>query len=148
MEMHISFRIDDICKLIQKFYPKDFADYEMLQLKTQFEHFDHVRQLPDFRILKSIFDLCQWLVKARNSKICLLVFRVVTLILTLQVSTATIELFFSAMNIIKTIRHNKMEDDFLNHLLAVYIEKEIANKFSADSLLDDFRDMHERRSQF
>ncbi|XP_060974576.1 uncharacterized protein LOC115696633 [Cannabis sativa] len=32
-EMHTSFRIDDICKLVQKFYPKEFTEYEMfLQL--------------------------------------------------------------------------------------------------------------------
>ena len=44
-EMHTSFRIDDICKLVKKFYPQDFAEYEMIQLRMQFEYFDHVRQL-------------------------------------------------------------------------------------------------------
>ena len=29
-EMRISFRIDDICKLVKKFYPKDFVEHEML----------------------------------------------------------------------------------------------------------------------
>nr|GMD28065.1 zinc finger MYM-type protein 1-like [Ipomoea batatas] len=33
-EMRISFRIDDICKLVEKFYPQDFADYEILQLRV------------------------------------------------------------------------------------------------------------------
>ena len=61
--MWISFRIDDICKLVKKFYPQDFAEYEMIQLRMQFEHFDHVRQLPDFGALTTIFDLCHWLVK-------------------------------------------------------------------------------------
>ncbi|XP_019161971.1 PREDICTED: uncharacterized protein LOC109158512 [Ipomoea nil] len=58
-EMCISFRIDDICKLVEKFYPQDFADYEILQLRIQFEPFEHVQQLPDFRALESISDLCQ-----------------------------------------------------------------------------------------
>ncbi|XP_042388004.1 zinc finger MYM-type protein 1-like [Zingiber officinale] len=147
-EMRISFRIDDICRLVQKFYPKDFAEYEMLQLRNQFEHFDHVRQLPDFRTLTTISDLCQWLVKTRKLEIYPLVFRVLTLILTLPVSTATTERSFSAMNIVKTRLRNKMEDEFLNDCLLVYIEKQIAKKFSIDSLVDDFRDMQERRSKF
>ncbi|XP_073119744.1 uncharacterized protein [Henckelia pumila] len=58
-EMHNAFRIDDICRLVQKFYPKDFAEHEMLQLRIQFEHFDHVRQFHDFRTLKTMTDLCQ-----------------------------------------------------------------------------------------
>ena len=90
-EMHVSFRIDDICKLVQKFYQQDFAEHEMMQLRMQFEHFDHVRQLPDFRALVTISDLCQWLVKTRKAEVYPLVYRVVTLILTLPVSTATTE---------------------------------------------------------
>ena len=41
-EMQTSFKIDDICKLVRKFYLQDFAEYEMIQLRMQFEHFDHV----------------------------------------------------------------------------------------------------------
>ncbi|XP_060965689.1 uncharacterized protein LOC133034594 [Cannabis sativa] len=120
-EMHISFRIDDICKLVQKFYPKDFTEYEMVQLRTQFEHFAHVRELSDFTVLATISD---------------------------SFSTATTKRSFSAMNIVKTTLHNKIEDEFLSDCLLVYIEREIAKKFSMDSLIDDFRDMQERRSVF
>ncbi|KAM6553414.1 hypothetical protein CsatB_014176 [Cannabis sativa] len=147
-EMHTSFRIDDICKLVQKFYPRDFTEYEMVQLRTQFEHFAHVRELPDFAVLETISDLCQWLVKTRKAEIFPIVYKVITLILTLPVSTATTERSFSAMNIVKTTLRNKMEDEFLSDCLLVYIEKEIAKKFSIDSLIDDFRDMQERRSVF
>ena len=114
----------------------------------QFENFDHVWQLPDFRILATISDLCQWLVTTRKAEVYPLVYRVVTLILTLPVSTATTERSFSAMNIVKTTLRNKMEDEFLTDCLLVYIEKKIAKKFSIDSLIDDFRDMQERRSAF
>ncbi|XP_019173893.1 PREDICTED: zinc finger MYM-type protein 1-like [Ipomoea nil] len=147
-EMRISFRIDDVCKLVKKFYPQEFEDYEILQLRMQLEHFKHVQQLLDFRTLESISDLCQWLVKTRKSNIYPLVFRVVTLILTLPVSTATTERSFSAINIVKTTLRNKMEDEFLSDCLLVYIEKQIAKQFSIDSIIDDFRDMQERRSKF
>ncbi|XP_031108612.1 uncharacterized protein LOC116013093 [Ipomoea triloba] len=147
-EMRVSFRIDDVCKLVEKFYTRDFEDYEILQLRMQLEHFEHVQQLPDFRILESISDLCQWLAKTRKSNIYPLVFRVVTLILTLPVSTATTERSFSAMNIVKTTLLNKMEDEFLSDCLLVYIEKQIAKQFSIDSIIDDFCDIQERRSKF
>ncbi|KAM6598682.1 hypothetical protein CsatA_018291 [Cannabis sativa] len=120
----------------------------MVQLRTQFEHFAHIRELPDFNVLATISDLCQWLVKTRKAKIFPIVYKVITLILTLPVSTATTERSFSAMNIVKTTLRNKMEDEFLSDCLLVYIEREIAKKFSIDSLIDDFRDMQERRSVF
>ncbi|XP_019181632.1 PREDICTED: uncharacterized protein LOC109176681 [Ipomoea nil] len=50
-EMRVSFRIDDVCKLVEKFCPQDFEDYEILQLRMQLEHFKRVQQLPDFRTL-------------------------------------------------------------------------------------------------
>ncbi|KAL4290170.1 hypothetical protein GQ457_14G001000 [Hibiscus cannabinus] len=147
-EMHTSFRIDDICQLVQKFYPSDFAEHEMMQLRMQFEHFDHVRQLLDFKSLETISALCQWLVKTRKSEIYPLVYRVVTLILTLPVSTATTERSFSVMNIIKNKLRNKIEDEFLSNCLLLYIEKEIVETFDVDSIISDFCDMKERRVPF
>ena len=45
------------------------------------------------------------------------------------------------MNIVKSRFRNKMEDEFLMDSLIVYIENEIATKFSIDSIIDDFRDL-------
>lgn len=147
-EIRRSFRVDDICKLIQKFYPQDFAEYDMLQLRTQFEHFNHQAQVPKFENLVNISDLSQWLVKTRKSEIFPLVYRVVTLILTLSVSTATTERSFSAMKIVKTRLRNKMEDEYLSDCLLVFIEREIVETVSTDLLIDDFRDLKERRVAF
>jgi hypothetical protein len=44
------------------------------------------------------------------------------------------------MNIIKTRIRNKIEDELADSLM-LYIEKEISAIFSADSIIDDFRDM-------
>jgi hypothetical protein len=33
-----SFRIDDICQLINKFYPQDFSDLEYEQLEIELNH--------------------------------------------------------------------------------------------------------------
>ena len=48
---------------------------------------------------------------------------------------------FSAMKIIKTRLRNRMEDDFFANDLIVYIEKEIAERFTIDMIIDDFYSM-------
>ena len=143
------FRIDDICKLVNTFYPHDFADHEKLQLKMQLQHYEYnVVQHSEFRNLLTLSSLCQWLVRTRRSTTYPLVHRIIVLVLTLPVSTATTERSFSAMRIVKTRLRNKMEDDFLTNSLIIYIEREIAEKLSIDSIIDDFRDLKERRVPF
>ena len=63
-------------------------------------------------------------------------------------SRAIGERALSAMKIVKTRLHNKMEDKFLSDNLVVYIEKEIAENFTTDSILDDFRSLKEHKLQF
>jgi len=67
--------------------------------------------------------------------------------LTLLVSTATTKRAFSAMKIIKIRLRNQMEDDFLANYLIVYIEKEIAKRFTIDMIIDYFYSMKERQTQ-
>ncbi|XP_008235741.1 PREDICTED: uncharacterized protein LOC103334540 [Prunus mume] len=148
-EVNKSFRIDDICQLVDKFYPQDFEDHEKIGLRRQLQHFESdVVRLPEFKNLSTISDLSQWMVTTRRSTTYPLVYRVVVLVLTLPVSTATAERSFSAMRIVKTRLRNKMEDEFLTDSLIMYIEREIAEKFSVDSIIDGFRDMKERRVLF
>ena len=47
--------------------------------------------------------------------------------------------------IVKTRLCNKMADEFLSNNLVVYIEKEIVENFTTDSILDDFRSLKERK---
>ena len=51
------------------------------------------------------------------------------------------------MKIVKTKLRNKMEDNFLNDSLNVYIEKEITTKFSSESIIDEFATMKVHRAQ-
>jgi hypothetical protein len=51
------------------------------------------------------------------------------------------------MKIVKTKLCNRMEDDFFANYLIVYIEKEIAEKFTIDMIIDDFYFMKEQRAQ-
>ncbi|KAJ9544759.1 hypothetical protein OSB04_024466 [Centaurea solstitialis] len=63
----------------------------------------------------------------------------------LTFSTATTERSFSAMNIVKTRIRNKMEDEFLNDSLLLFIEREVAEKISLDEIVDDFKAAKDRR---
>ena len=96
----------------------------------------------------TISELCQVLVKTRKSIIYPLVDRLIRLVLTLPVSTATIERAFFAMKLVKTRLRNKMEDDFLTSYMITYIEKDIAQTFTIDSIIDEFDTMKEHRVQF
>jgi hypothetical protein len=76
-----------------------------------------------------------------------LVDRLIWLILTIPVSTATTKRVFLAMKIIKIRLRNRMEDDFLANYLIVHIVKEIAERFTIDMIIDDLYSMKERRAQ-
>ena len=148
-ECRESFRIGDVCQLADKFYPADFTDVDKMNLKIQLEHYEYnVVQHPEFKSLSTISDLSQWLVSTRKATIFPLVYRIIVLVLTLPVSTATTERSFSAMRIVKTRLRNKMEDEFLTDSLIMYIEREIAEKLSIESIVNEFRDMKERRIPF
>ena len=69
-------------------------------LENELYHYEHnVVQDPKFKKLKSLSKLCQWLVRIGNSEHYKLVYRIVRLVLTLPVSTATTERAFSAMKV-------------------------------------------------
>jgi hypothetical protein len=98
--------------------------------------------------LSSIVELCRGLTETGKSDTYYLIDRLIRLVLTLPVSTATTERAFSAMKIVKIRLRNKMEDEFLADNLLVYIEKEISESFSSDLILDDFVSLKSRRMQF
>ncbi|KAG6730515.1 hypothetical protein I3842_01G084100, partial [Carya illinoinensis] len=134
-----SFNIDNICCLVEEYYPLDFSENEKINLTFQLKHFEvDVLSNPKFQDLRSITDLCRRLVETEKSKIYYLIDRLIRLILTFPVSTATSERTFSVMKIVKTGLRNKIEDEFLANNLVVYIEREIAKNFDLDSTLDNF----------
>ena len=83
-----------------------------------------------------------------NSEHYKLVYRMVRLVLTLPVSTATTKRAFSVMKVVKTNFRNKMENDFLTDSLMLYIENDIVSTFNLDSIIDDFKDLKEHRVPF
>ena len=71
--------------------------------------------------------------------------RLICLVLTLLVSTATTKRAFSTMKLLKTRFRNRMEDEFLANNMIVYIEKEIAGNFTIKMIMDEFYSMKNRR---
>jgi hypothetical protein len=87
-----SFKIDDICNLVEKFCPQDFTDQEKMNLRFQLYHYQlDVPQDSDFQNMSTLPELCKGLAISGKSKIYNLVNRLIRLVLTVLVSTATTE---------------------------------------------------------
>ncbi|XP_062167014.1 uncharacterized protein LOC133873313 [Alnus glutinosa] len=138
-----SFKIDDICSLVEKFYPQDFTEQEKIILRFQLDHYK--LDVPNFQNMSTLSKLCRGLAISGKSKIYNLIDRLIRLVLTLPVSTATTERAFSAMKLVKTRLRSRMEDEFLANNLVVYIEKEIAKDFTTEMIMDEFYSMKDRR---
>ncbi|XP_071688547.1 uncharacterized protein [Rutidosis leptorrhynchoides] len=140
--------IDQICSLVEKYYPTDFTEHEMILLRYEFELYNAEKSKNrKLSGISSISGLCRFLVESKKCEAYGLIERLTRLILTLPVSTTTTERGFSAMNIIKNRLRNKMSDDFLSSNLVVYIEREIAEMFDSESVIDEFKDLKSRRAE-
>ena len=100
---------------------------------------------PDFQNMSTISELCRGLKISGKSKIYFLIDRLIRLVLTFAVSTATTERAFSAMKLLKTRLRNRMEDELMADNMIVYIEKEIARNFTIEMIMDEFYSMKNRR---
>ncbi|KAL5858231.1 hypothetical protein ACOSQ3_005689 [Xanthoceras sorbifolium] len=65
-----------------------------------------------------------------------------------KVSTATTERVFSAMKLLKTPLHNKMEDDFLTDCIVIYIEREIADTIDLEYIIYEFNCIKSHKIKF
>ena len=147
-EAYESFRVSDICSLVDNFYLINFIDDEKNDLKKELDLYNYdVVQHSGFKNLKNISELCQWMVRTRKEYYPL-IYRVVKLVLTLPVFPATTERAFSAMNVIKTDLRNKMKDEFLLDAMILFIERDIVVIISMDLIIDDFENLKRWRVPF
>ncbi|XP_042401540.1 zinc finger MYM-type protein 1-like [Zingiber officinale] len=59
--LNIIIRVEDICKLVEKFYVKDFTRDEKEQLEMQLKHYEYnIVKGPNYNNLTTISELCQW----------------------------------------------------------------------------------------
>jgi hypothetical protein len=141
-----SFKIDDICSLVEKFYPQNFIEQEKIILRFQLDHYKlDVSKHSYFQNMSTLSELCRGLAISGKSKIYNLIDRLIHLVLTLPVSTATTERAFSAMKLVKTRLRSWMEDEFIADHLVVYIKKEIVKDFMTEIIMDGFYSMEDYR---
>ncbi|KAL5754155.1 hypothetical protein ACOSP7_022375 [Xanthoceras sorbifolium] len=144
-----SFNVDDICTLATKFYSQDFDKNDIEHLRRQLNHYRFdVLCSPEFQNLASLSELCQCLVETKKSEHYTLIDKLIRLVLTLPVSTATTERAFSAMKLVKTPLRSKMEDDFLTDCMVIYIEREIADTIDLEHIIDEFHCIKSRKKKF
>ncbi|XP_062166237.1 uncharacterized protein LOC133872676 [Alnus glutinosa] len=141
-----SFKINDICSLVKKFYPQDFIEQEKIILRFQLDHYKlDVPKHSDFQNMFTLSELCRGLAISGKSKIYNLIDKLIRLVLTFPVSTATTKRAFFAMKLVKTKLRSRMEDEFLADNLVVYIEKEILKDFMTEVIMDEFYSMKNRQ---
>ena len=110
------------------------------------QHYElDVIKYPNFQNMSTISELCKGLQISGKSNIYFLIDRLIRLVLTLPVSTATTERAFSDMKLLKTRLRNRMEDEILADNMIVYVEKEIAGNFTTEMIMDEFYSMKNRR---
>jgi hypothetical protein len=138
---------NEICKSVEKYYPMNFNEQAMIGLEHQLNHFMvDASSSEDMKKIKTLVQLCQSLVGTSRHRVFNLVDRLIWLLVTLPVSTATAERAFSILKITKTRLRNKMEDDFLANSLLVQIEGEIAGHYTYDDITTDFKYLKKRRA--
>ncbi|XP_022856185.1 zinc finger MYM-type protein 1-like [Olea europaea var. sylvestris] len=133
-----SFSSHDICTLAEKFYPEDFPKEDIRTLEYELRHYELDMNTESRFQESTLVELCWQLTESKRSEIYVMVTRLIRLVLTLPISTATTERAFSAMKNVKTDLCNKMEDEFLADCMTLFIERELAQKIDIDSVIDEF----------
>ncbi|KAK9676158.1 hypothetical protein RND81_11G058300 [Saponaria officinalis] len=144
-----AFKGEDACKLALKYYTLDFSSHDESALELECEFFvQDVQKDPRFANTSSISELCRRMVDFGKTTLYPMIYRLICLILTLPFSTATTERAFSSMKIIKSRLRNKMNDEFLDDLMVLYIERKYADNIENDEVIAEFELRGSRRVKF
>lgn len=113
-----TFNIGDICNLVKNFYPSNFTQKDLNNLRRQLKFYEiDVTCHPKFQNISSLFKLCQDLTKSNKSQIY---------VLTLNVAIATTKCAFLIIKLIKTslrLYDIKIFHLFLIDCMNLFIEK-------------------------
>jgi hypothetical protein len=129
-------------------YKSDFPETDRVALDSELRNFKSIIGFhPDFRSgIETISDALAALISTGLEETFPVICRVLRLVLTLPVSTASTERSFSAMKIVKTRLRSSMCDAWMVDLLLLYIEKGLSRDIlKVDDVVAQFRDMKSRR---
>jgi len=140
-----NFEIEKLVK-VTKIYDGDFRDYECEKLRSELENFiDEVKHDEEFCTCIDLGSLAEKMVQTNRHTYFPLVYRLIELALILLVATTTVERAFSAINIIKTDRRNKMNDNWMNNSMLCYIERDLFASIKNDKILMRFQGLRNRK---
>ncbi|XP_074296856.1 uncharacterized protein LOC141627512 [Silene latifolia] len=145
------FRAFNLSKIVEmaNFYPYDFDAVLVRVLSGELKNYIvDVRCHDAFARLKGLGDLARVMVETRKNIIYPHVYLLIKLALILPVATATVERAFSAMKYIKTKSRNRMSDTYLNDCLMTYIERDICESISIESIMHRFQNTKSRRGHY
>ncbi|XP_052627759.1 uncharacterized protein LOC111897621 [Lactuca sativa] len=123
---------------------------DALSLCDSFAQFDKSKLLKldeRFASLKGISDLSRLMVNTGKHRSYPLVYKLLKLALILPVATASVEICFLKMKLLKTDLRNKIGDDFLNDALLCNVETEALAKVENEKVMERFQKMSARRGQ-
>ncbi|XP_016447742.2 uncharacterized protein LOC107772782 [Nicotiana tabacum] len=146
-----SFSSFDIKKILRmaELYPDDFDENSMITLENKLAtYIVDIRDVDErFSNLKGLSDLSEKLVKTKKHLNYPFVFRLVKYVLLLPVATATVERAFSAMKLINSELRNRLNDEFMSSCLVPYVEREMFNSVSDETIMNRFHEMKTHRVQ-
>ena len=73
------------------------------------------------------------------------VIKLVRIAMTIPVTTAGNERFFSVLKRVKTYQRSTTSDERLSHLMLMSVERSLAKSLALDDLVDDFAKLRMRR---
>jgi hypothetical protein len=133
----------DVAKLVQlakDYYPIDFVEIELLILEQQLNRFDNEVILdPMLQKVSKLPGLSKLMAETGRALSGYdLVFRVICLILSLGVVTATAERVLSAVKLIKTRLRTTMGAEYLQVAMILYVQKDVADLVSNEEIIQEF----------
>lgn len=144
-----SFQVEQLIKLATEFFPKDFDQCALRHLRQQLENFEVELRTDDLlRNVETLPALSIMLVQSGRASAdggYHLLFRLVSLILTIPVSSATAERVFSALRIIKNRLRSSIGHEFMENAMLLFIEREFAMKVTNEEIMARFQQMGNRR---
>ncbi|XP_044947685.1 zinc finger MYM-type protein 1-like [Hordeum vulgare subsp. vulgare] len=143
-----SFSKFDVEKLsrLAEIYCADFSNSDRAVLRDQLETYVlHLRNHVAFSTCKDVESLARKMVETEKQLVFPLVYKLIELALLLPVSTASVERAFLAMKIITSKLRSTINDDWFNHLMICYTEREIFKSLDDDVITRRFQAMKARK---
>ncbi|KAJ9566997.1 hypothetical protein OSB04_002963 [Centaurea solstitialis] len=141
----------DISKILafSEMYPVDFTMNERACILGELKVFYYsVKEEERFGKLDGMGHLARLMVETGKDLSFPLFYRILKLALVLLVSTATIEICFSKMKLIKTDLRNRMGDKYLNNAMVCAVERETFDEVTNEDVMECFKNMKDRRGEF